>query len=207
MLITAIEPRKRSFSALYIDGEFALKLDTQTLIENRITAGAEITDEQLKELIDKSNERRAKEKALWLISYRDRSKKELIDKIKPEYGLEAAQNAADRMEELGLVDDEKYARRLCEELINKKHMSKTAVSYKLREKGIDRSLIEQLLCELEVDPAEQIQALLEGKYRNKLYDEKSRKRTFAALQRMGYRWSDIKPVMDSYITDDEEEYI
>lgn len=207
MLITAIEPRKRSFSALYIDGEFALKLDTQTLIENRITAGAEITDEQLKELIDKSNERRAKEKALWLISYRDRSKKELIDKIKPEYGLEAAQNAADRMEELGLVDDEKYARRLCEELINKKHMSKTAVSYKLREKGIDRCLTEQLLCELEVDPAEQIQALLEGKYRNKLYDEKSRKRTFAALQRMGYRWSDIKSVMDSYITDDEEEYI
>ena len=34
MVVTAVEPRRKSFSALYIDGEFAMKLDTETLLAN-----------------------------------------------------------------------------------------------------------------------------------------------------------------------------
>ncbi len=82
MRITAIEPRRKGLSAVYIDGEFAMKLDTQTLLENRADVGREISDEELKKLIELSNERRAKEKALWLISYRSHSKKELKEKIR-----------------------------------------------------------------------------------------------------------------------------
>ena len=69
--------------AVYIDGEYALKLDMQTLQENHIAQGDTLTDEQLKMLIDQSDLRRAKEKALWLLSYRDHSKKELVDKPAP----------------------------------------------------------------------------------------------------------------------------
>ena len=82
MLITAIEPRRKAMSAVYIDGEFAMNLDTRTLIENRFDVGREIDDEQLREIIELSNENRAKEKALWLISYRSHSKKELTEKIR-----------------------------------------------------------------------------------------------------------------------------
>lgn len=206
MLVTAVEPRKKMFSALYIDGEFAMKLDTQTLMEKRIVAGVELTDEQLKEIIELSNERRAKNKALNLLAYKDRTKKELIDRIKQDYSEESAVNATNRMEELGLIDDEKYARNLASQLIYKKHMSKRTVQYKLREKGIDRELIDEIISEMEVEPKEQVRELLEGKYRNKLYDEQSRKRTVSALQRMGYSWYDIKPVIDEYIIEDEDYY-
>ena len=41
MVVTAVEPRRKSFSALYIDGEFAMKLDTETLLANHIRAGVE----------------------------------------------------------------------------------------------------------------------------------------------------------------------
>ena len=204
MLITAVEPRKKMFSAVYIDGEFAFKLDTQVLIENHIRAGVEIDDEQLKEIVDLSDNRRAKNKALNLLAYKDRTKKELIDRISEQYSKESAVIATNRMEELGLVDDEKYARKMAQQLLEKKCMPKRAVKYKLIEKGIDRELIEDILCELEVEPKEQIQKLLETKYRNKLYDEQSRKKTTQALQRMGYSWYDIKPIIDEYIEDDEE---
>ena len=66
MLITAIEPRRKAMSALFIDGEFVMNLDTQTLLENRFDVGREIDDEDLHEIIKLSNERRAKEKALYL---------------------------------------------------------------------------------------------------------------------------------------------
>lgn len=205
MLVTAIEPRRKGLSAVYIDGELAMKLDTQTLLERHIKPGTELTDEELHGLIGQSDTRRAKEKALNLISYRDHSKKELTDKIKRTCSEQAAQAAADRMEELGLVDDEAYARRLARELIYKKHLSPTAASYKLREKGVGRELIEEILMEYEVPAQEQVETLLKGKFANKIADEKSRRRTVAALQRMGYRWGDIKPVLEE-LAPAEEEY-
>ena len=79
MLISSVEPWKRSMSAVYIDGEYAVTLDNMTLIKNHIKAGVEISDEELHSLIQQSEKQRANEKALNLITYRDHSKKELKD--------------------------------------------------------------------------------------------------------------------------------
>lgn len=204
MIITNIVPKRKKLSAVYIDGEFALKIDTETIISSPYSVGSEIDDEQLKELIDRAEEKRAKEKALWLLSTRDHSKRELETKIRKTNSAESAQKAVERMEELGLVDDEKFARRYAEELINIKHLSVRGAKYKLTEKGIDKSLADEILEELAPDPREHIEILIEKKYRKNLSDEKGRRKTVAALQRMGYSWGDIKAVMSNYF---EDEYI
>jgi regulatory protein len=201
MLITAIEPRRKAMSALYIDGEYVMNLDTQTLIENRFDVGREIDDEDLHEIIKLSNERRAKEKALWLISYRDHSKKELADKIKRTCDEQSAQKAVERLEELGLVNDASFAKRYAEQLIFGKHMSKKAACFELAKKGIDRELADEVLEEITVDASEQIRAVIDRKYRN-LADEKTKRRAVAALQRLGYRWDDIRQVLEEYTEDD-----
>ena len=197
MKITEIRPRRKGLSALFIDGEFAMALDTQTLLEQRIDVGKELDDEELHELITLSNERRAKEKALWLISYRSHSKKELRDKIRRTCDAEAADKAVERMEELGLVNDEDFARHYAEQLLYGKRLSKRAAFYELRRKGIDQATAEEALAELDVDVHEQIRALIEKKYRN-INDEKIRRRAVAALQRLGYGWEDIKAVLEEY---------
>ncbi|MBR2279630.1 MAG: regulatory protein RecX [Ruminococcus sp.] len=204
MIITNIVPKRKKLSAVYIDGEFALKIDTETIISSPYSVGSEIDDEQLKELIDRAEEKRAKEKALWLLSTRDHSKRELETKIRKTNSAESAQKAVERMEELGLVDDEKFARRYAEELINIKHLSVRGAKYKLTEKGIDKNLADEILEELAPDPREHIEILIEKKYRKNLSDEKGRRKTVAALQRMGYSWGDIKAVMSNYF---EDEYI
>lgn len=200
MKITEIRPRRKGLSALFIDGEFAMALDTQTLLEQRIDVGRELDDEELHELIILSNERRAKEKALWLISYRSHSKKELRDKIRRTCDAEAADKAVERMEELGLVNDEDFARRYAEQLLYGKRLSKRAAFYELRRKGIDQATAEEVLAELDVDVHEQIRALIEKKYRQ-INDEKIRRRAVAALQRLGYGWEDIKAVLEEYADD------
>ncbi len=201
MLITAIEPRRKAMSALYLDGEYVMNLDTQTLIENRFDVGKDIDDEDLHEIIRLSNERRAKEKALWLISYRDHSKKELADKIKRTCDEESADKAVERMEELGLVNDESYALHYAQKLIFTKHMSKNAVVCELARKGIDKELAAEILDEIEVDSSEQIRIIIDKKYKN-ISDEKIRRRAVAALQRLGYRWDEIKGVIEEYAEDD-----
>lgn len=201
MLITAIEPRRKAMSALYLDGEYVMNLDTRTLIENRFDVGKDIDDEDLHEIIRLSNERRAKEKALWLISYRDHSKKELADKIKRTCDEESADKAVERMEELGLVNDESYALHYAQKLIFTKHMSKNAVVYELARKGIDKELAAEILDEIEVDSSEQIRIIIDKKYKN-ISDEKIRRRAVAALQRLGYRWDEFKGVIEEYAEDD-----
>ena len=148
MLITAIEPRRKSLRALYLDGELAVNIDAQTLLSSRFQVGTEITDEELHELLAASDANRAKEKALYLIAHRDHSKKELVDKIRRTASQEAAEKAADRMEEIGLIDDRDYARRYASELFQRKYFARKRVEYELKQKGIDPDFIEELLEEL-----------------------------------------------------------
>lgn len=204
MIITAVEPRKKGLSALYIDGELAVKLDTEVLLAHRFDVGREIDDEQLHECILASDQKRCKDKAMWLISYRDHSRSELITKLRRDFPEECCEAAVTRLEELGLIDDARYARRYATDLVNLKHLSERGVRQKLYEKGIDRDLIDEVLGEIFIDEKAQIRTIIEKKYARSLDDEKGQRRCANALARMGFSYSDIKSVMREYIDISEE---
>ena len=206
MTVTAIEKRRKGFCAIYIDGEFAVKLDTEIVLSHRIDVGDEIDDETLKEVIDASNLKRAKDKAMWLVSFRDHSQKELTDKVAKDYGLEAAQMAVERLVELNLVNDERYASRYASDLINIKHLSKNGAVRKLKEKGIDKELAQMAVDNVECDYEDSIRAVIDKKYLRYLNDEKGRRRCVNALMRLGYSYSDIKSVLSDYTELSECDY-
>ncbi|NBK78970.1 regulatory protein RecX [bacterium D16-76] len=199
MELTAAEPRRHRLTQLYIDGEEAVKIDTETFLRWGLKPGDEITDEELRELLQESDARRAQEKALYLLGHRAHSKKELTEKIaRTAASQEAARAAADRMEELGLLDDGEYARRYAQELFTRKRWGPMRVKQELRLKGIAPEIIEELLEEYgDGDAAlENMRALLEKKYPGWAEEEKVRRRAFAALQRMGYPYGDIRRAME-----------
>lgn len=206
MIITAIEPKRKGLSSVYIDGEFAMKLDTEVLISNRIDVGMDIDDETLKSIIERSDIKRAKDKAMWLISYRDHAKGELIEKVRRDTSKEAAIKAVQRLEELGLINDERFATRYASDLINLKHMSKNAAKRKLVEKGIDRELAQQVLDSIDCDTKFHIAAIIDKKYASSLCDEKGKRRCVNALMRLGYNYADIKSVLNQYTDTDDYDY-
>lgn len=208
MIITAVEKRKKFLNALYIDNEFVALIDREVLYIKGIKVGMSIDDEKLYELICESDNKRAKEKALYYLAKRDYSRKELIEKVKRTTSQRASEFAVDKMEELGLLSDESYAQKYAHDLINLKGFSKKRVESELRLKGIDRDIISNVLANIEVDAFSMIYELINRKYRNKLSNEKDRRRTIASLQRMGYRWEDIKPSIDEFMSQEDcEEYI
>lgn len=198
MEITAIEPRRHRLSQLYLDGEAAVRVDTETLIKTGWKPGMEITDEELHALLEASEERRAREKALYLLEYRSHSKKELADKISRTTSREAAEAAVEKMEELGLMNDESYARQLASSLLEQKGYGVRRARQELLHKGIDRELVEEILLETAPDPEEKLREIVERKYQRQLQDEKGYRRTVAALQRLGYGWEDIKSVVEEF---------
>lgn len=201
MELTAAEPRRKGLVQLYLDGEEAVKVDREAFLRAGLRPGDQISDEELHRLILDSDARRAREKALCLLEHRNHSKRELTEKIaRTAASWEAAQEAADHMEELGLVDDGAYARDWAREMFLRKRWGAMRVKQELRRKGIDGELIEELLEEYrQMDggglAAENVRALLEAKYPGWREDEKQRRRAFAALQRRGYSYEEIREGM------------
>ena len=102
-----------------------------------------------------SAKHRAEEKALYLLEHRAHSKKELENKItRAEFDREAARSAVEHMEELGLLNDEDYARRLANELFTRKKFGARRVKQELRQKGIDDALIAAVMDEFSTERSE-----------------------------------------------------
>lgn len=200
MELTAAEPRRKSLVQLYLDGEAAVKIDAEIFLRSRLKPGDKISDEELRELIQASDTRRAQEKALYLLEHRSHSKKELAEKIaRTAASKQAAQAAAERMEELGLINDEAYARDLARHLFGTKRYGVMRVRQELRLKGIEDELIDELIDEFGGEEAalENIRAVLNKKYFGWQNDEKIRRRAFAALQRLGYSYGLIRQAMQA----------
>lgn len=196
--ILSLGQRRKKLVAVQLEDGRTELLDAAVVQEEGLRAGMHLEEERLAQLQEQSQLRRAREKALWLLSSRDHSRKELVQKMERTVSREAAEGAVQQMEEYGLIDDEAYARRLCEELFFQKHCSIRRAEYLLLEKGIDRELIRGIIEEIAPDECEQITALLQSKYARNLGEEKGRQKTVAALQRLGFSFRDIRRAMQSF---------
>lgn len=198
MELTAAEPRRRGLVQLFLDGEAAVKLDAQVFLQSGLKPGDQVSDQELFELIQVSDARRAQEKALYLLEYRNYSKRELTEKIaRTAASREAAQAAAGRMEELGLIDDRRFGEDYAKELFSRKGYGARRAAQELRRKGLDQELVQELV-EKYGSPeqsGENIRRVLEKKYPGWQADEKVRRRAFAALQRLGYSYQEVREAM------------
>lgn len=201
MQITEIEKNKGSRYTIYVDGEYWYILDYELIVLNGLRVGTECDEEFLEELKEQAQRRKARERAFYLLEYRDHTRKELVTKLLKSVPSEIAEQTADRMEELGYLDDRKYAEKYAVLLIEQKKLSKQAALYKLQQKGIARALAEEVLEELEIDPCEQLRTLIEQKYERYLVDRKGVQKTVNALMRLGYRYYDIKDVIGEYYSE------
>ena len=70
MELTSLEPRRKGLTQLYLDGEPGPKLDTEVVLLARLQPGDILSEEELQELVERSDARRAQEKALYLDVYK-----------------------------------------------------------------------------------------------------------------------------------------
>ena len=198
MKITAIEKNKGSRYTIYIDDDYWYILDYELIVMNGLRVGLECDEAFLEDLREQAERRKARERAFYLLEYRDHTRKELVDKLVKSVSPEIAEQTADRMEELGYLDDRKYAKQYAAVLLEQKKMSKRAALYKMQQKGIDRALAEEIFADMDIDPREQIRELIEQKYERYLVDRKGLQKTVNALMRLGYNYYDVKDVVREY---------
>ena len=207
MKIIEISRRRRSLYRLDFEQGDSIEVDVRTFDESRFAVGQEITEEQLNTLLATSRYNRARERALYLLGLRDYACKELEEKLYSEADPATAAAVVERLREVGLLDDERYAARLARSLSEVKHYPRRRIEQELRRRGISPVLAQAAVSDLEGEDFEQALEILRRKYYNKLNDPDSRRRVTAALARRGFSYGAIRRAMDEMEIPDDEEYV
>ncbi|MEQ2442772.1 regulatory protein RecX [Pseudoflavonifractor sp. CLA-AP-H29] len=204
-----------------IQGRWLCHLEDGTILrvtENEVAcfglySGMELTQELRGRLEEAVRRGEAKEKALRLLSGRPMSRKELVDKLtarprdkeKEPIPEELAEEAADRLEELGYLNDAEYAR-----TVARHYAAKGYGERKLRDelwrRGVPREYWDQALEEVQ-DPTDAMDAFIRRKLMGRTADKETLGKLSAALARRGYRWEDIRAALSRYGETFEDESI
>ena len=189
---------------LLLDDEYQITTDVNFWAENYIKDGTDITDEEWNTLVDKINYRKAFNKCADFLSRRDHSVKELREKLLRTVDEASAEKAIERFEELGYLDDEKFARNYAEHLFKNKNYSNNHVKQELYKKGISRDIVAGIIDDSEIDSVENIITIINKKYYSKLNAENGKEKVVAALMRKGFSYGDIK---SAFYRIENEDYV
>ncbi len=201
MEITRISQTKKGRFALFSGGEFLFSLDPETFFAQRLAEGDDLAADELEQLRQKSDLRKAKDKALAFLAAREHAAGELYQKLCRDFDEHTAAAALARMDELGLLNDEAFARRAAAWLLGK-NKSRSEILRWMDGRGIDRSLagrvLEEVYAERQADAPEGFGPdgavalrLVEKQYAAKLAEGK-KENVLAALARRGFSATDAR---------------
>lgn len=211
MMIASVCPaRGHQVRLAFTDGSEVL-LDKTVWEESPYGADSSLSATELEALCDRSARRRTENKAVFLLARRDLSRRELEQKLCHEKGRyhaenrEVAQATAERMEQLGYVNDEAYAQRLAEQLVHVKLYPKRRVTEELMRRGIARDLAREAARATETDETELALAFLAKKRYTVPVTVQERQRIAGALSRYGYDAETVERALTLWQKEAEEQ--
>ncbi|MCI8940162.1 MAG: regulatory protein RecX [Dorea sp.] len=197
MTVTKIKALTKTRFQVYLDEEAAFVLYKGELRRYHLEEGEELSEETYREIRQNIVLKRAKLRAMHLLTDMDRTEYQLRSKLlMGGYPEDITDQAIEYVKSFGYLNDLEYARRFVE---SRKHAKSRRQLYALLSgKGLDSSLIEQVLeegCRSE-DAREAIRAILRKKrFDRETASEKERQRMYASLARKGFRYEDVGKVM------------
>lgn len=201
MQITAIEWLTKTKAKVCLDEDTALILTSSDLRSYDLEVDSVISPEVYEELY-KELDKRAKLKAMSLLQSKDYSEYELHAKLKKDFLLTAlTDSAVNYVKSYHYIDD----RRLAENYVryHSSGQSKLMIRQKLRLKGIDDSIINDVLEEFSFDEKAQIRALIAKKFGEycQIPAEK-RQKVMNFLLRKGYSYYDAASIIKEFDTNE-----
>lgn len=200
MVIEELKPSKRvrdRWLAVLEDGSI-LRVGKNQIADFALYAGRELSGEEAERLTQAIEKENFRSHALRVVTDTPKSRKMLL-KILEEKDCQPEQAAeiADWLEDMGLLDDRRYAADVAE-LYVRKGYGVRKIRDELYRRGVPRELWDEALEQIkEEDSASAIDAFLEKKLRGS-HDPKDVKRASDALARRGYRWPEISDALRRY---------
>ena len=196
--------RKQERVLVHLEDGNILQITGAELLQFGLYQGLDLTPETLAALEAAARRSDTKRRGANMAAGRMLSKKELTSRLtRKGASPEDAADTADWLEELGAVDDAAYAGVIARHYGTLGY-GPARVKQELHRRGIPKELWDGALAQL--PPAQDtIRALAHAKLRGKSLDTDTSRRLAAYLQRRGFSWNDIRPILNELGQDIDEE--
>lgn len=223
MKIEKLEPSKHKQGRwlVWLEDASIVRVGEGDVVSLGLYAGKELTVAEGEALCAAGERSRLMERAVGLLSQRPMSRKELLDKLcapprqkrekypydkldnaldfdalqaRREAVLERAEAVADRLTDLGLLNDGEYARTVVRHYAAKGYGPRK-IRDELYRRGVPREFWEQAMDEREPDEG-QLDKLVRQKLRGAEPTRENLKRVSDYLARRGYGWEEISAALD-----------
>lgn len=150
--ITSIEKQKNNENRfnIFLNGKFAFGLDASICNKHKLETDMEIDDCFIETILKAEERDKASNYAMYLLSKKDRTKKEIMDKLKDKgFDNEIIYTVLNKLTEYNYINDEMY----CKKYINDKTtLSKYGINKiktKLYAKGVDKEIISKEIIKID----------------------------------------------------------
>ena len=184
--VTGVRER-RGKARVFVDGEFWAEIDAGVATERGLYEGSVLSVEELGEARVAGERALAMSRALRFLGYRARSKAEVRDRLRRYgYGEETVEEMVGRLEELGYLDDEEFARNLAREKARK--YGPRRVTADLRRGGVEAELARGVVEEEFAGRSEREAAATAAtrRYNTGTRSDAQARRVYGFLTRRGY---------------------
>ncbi|AXI66947.1 recombination regulator RecX [Streptococcus suis] len=208
MRITKIEKKKRLY-LLEVDGQDSLYITEDTIVRFMLSKGKEITEQEFCELRDFAQFSYGKNLALYYLSFKQRTKKEVSDYLK-KYEIEENNivKIVTVLEEEKWLDDGNYVDSYVRQNALNGDKGPAMIRQKLMQKGIPKPLIDKRLAEEDFSElAGKIGEKLVGRYQRKLPLRALQDKVVQGLMGKGFSYETAKQSLGQLelVADEENE--
>lgn len=145
-----VQQKDQNRVSVYLDGKFAFGITLESLLQNNLSVGKELTKEQIDSLKEQSSQDKVFARAIRYVTSRPHSEREIklwLKKKKIEESLQG--ETLQRLKKLGLVDDLAFAKWWIEQRTVFRPKPKRVLKQELRIKGITDDVFENAFTDTE----------------------------------------------------------
>ena len=211
-VITKIIAQKRRPNRrnVYLDGTFAFGANLNVIARFRLREGLTLSDEQVQAIVQGEVRQECFDKALAYLQLRLHSRAELTKKlIGREYSPAMAADVVEQLRGLGYVDDERFARTKAASAAQHKHHGQKRARLELLKAGIGGAVADRALAEVYTKAGSAAVADLLAEKQlprlRKLEPAVARRRLAGMLQRRGFDYETIAPIIEKCLGADRQD--
>lgn len=205
MKITSIEPQKNQQRVnIYVDDLFTIGIDLELKYKHKLEVGMEVDDDFIKEVLRAEEQNKVINHALNLLSFRQRSEKEIHTALKRKgYEEFYINNAIDYCRTQSYLDDRAFAKSFIKDKLNINKLGEQRIKYELIKKGVSEEIINDVLVLDRDDQFEAAFKLAEKKLSSYKNDDKNGayRKLSGFLQRKGYSFEIVSKVVKEILKD------
>jgi regulatory protein len=204
----SLQARDKSRVNVSVNGKYRCSLDIHQVAELGIHIGQEYTEEQLIALEEESLFGKLYTRTLEYCFIRPRSRREVKDylyrktrqrrdkngELKAGVSVELTERVFERLVEKGYIDDFVFAQFWVENRHLRKGSSIRRLMSELSAKGVDHTIVQQVMTSSDRADTVEIQKIIAKKYRR--YDDTQK--LLAYLARLGFSYDDSKQAVADY---------